>query len=54
MIVSDRAALEKSVLRIYGEALAMFPTDKDDVYDWGLMMRGALLQQQADLKVILT
>jgi hypothetical protein len=51
---SDRATLEKFVRRIYGEALSMFPADKDDVYDWGLMMRGALLQQQADLRVILT
>lgn len=52
--VSDRATLEKSVRKTYREALAMFPVEKDDVYDWGLMMRGALLQQQADLKVILT
>jgi len=54
MSISDQANLEKSVRKIYRDALAMFPADKDDVYDWGLMMRGALLQQQADLKVIVT
>jgi hypothetical protein len=54
MSVPDRSTLERSVRKIYREALAAFPAEKDDMYDWGLMMRGALLQQLADLKVILT
>lgn len=51
---STRTKLEKSVRKIYAEALASFSPDKDNVNNWGLMMRASLLQQLADIKVILT
>jgi hypothetical protein len=51
--VSDRGRLEHVADNIYEQALASFPPEKDGtVHDWGLMMRGGLLQQWADLKVI--
>jgi hypothetical protein len=50
----DQPKLEKSVRKIYEGALALFPPEKDSVYEWGLWMRFCLQDQVDRIKCIKT
>lgn len=48
------ATMEKAVRRLYKAALSAFPPEKDNQYEWGMLMRSYLRRQLEDITFIQT